>query len=55
MSPRLEQKILYYIAILCLMVDGYDVDMFDLKNDLGILPREYVAHLPTSSAGTNRG
>ena len=54
MSPRLEQKILYYIAILCLIVDGYDVDMFDLKNDLGILPREYVPYLPTSSAGTDR-
>jgi DNA-directed RNA polymerase I subunit RPA49 len=46
-SPRLEQKILYYIAILCLMVDHYDVDIFDLKHDLGILPREYVSPLPS--------
>jgi hypothetical protein len=24
------------------MVDRYDVDLFDLKHDLNIMPREYV-------------
>ncbi|KAI5819955.1 RNA polymerase I associated factor, A49-like protein [Pyronema omphalodes] len=38
--PRLEQKILFWIAILSLMVDQYDVDMFDLKTDLSIQPKE---------------
>jgi len=41
-SPRLESKLLYYLAVLCLMVDRYDVDLFDLKHDLNIMPREYV-------------
>jgi len=39
-SPRLESKLLYYLAVLCLMVDRYDVDLFDLKHDLNIMPRE---------------
>jgi hypothetical protein len=42
-SPRLEQKILYYLAVLCLIVDQWDVDLFDLKHDLNIPPREYVS------------
>ncbi|KAA8910894.1 RNA polymerase I associated factor, A49-like protein [Sphaerosporella brunnea] len=39
-SPRLEQKILFWLAILSLMVDKYDVDILDLKHDLNIQPRE---------------
>jgi len=39
-SPRLEQKVLYYMAVLCLMVDKFDVDLYDLKHDLNILPKE---------------
>ena len=42
MSPRLEQKVLYYMAVLCLMVDKFDVDLYDLKHDLNILPKEYA-------------
>lgn len=39
-SPRLEQKLLYHLAVLCLMVDDYDVDIFDLRQDLGLQPKE---------------
>lgn len=40
-SPALANKILYHMAVLCLMVDQYDVDIFELKNDLGVQPKEY--------------
>ncbi|PUU83314.1 RNA polymerase I associated factor, A49-like protein [Tuber borchii] len=39
-SPALANKILYHMAVLCLMVDHYDVDIFQLKNDLGVQPKE---------------
>jgi len=39
----LEQKILYYLAVLCLTVDKFDVDIYDLKHDLNIVPKEYVS------------
>ncbi|TGZ84324.1 RNA polymerase I associated factor, A49-like protein [Ascodesmis nigricans] len=39
-SPRLETKIMYWIAILALMVDEFDVDLFDLKHDLNVLPKD---------------
>ncbi|KAI5790220.1 RNA polymerase I associated factor, A49-like protein [Geopyxis carbonaria] len=39
-SPRLENKLIYHIAVLCLMVDDYDVDIYDLKVDMNITPRE---------------
>ncbi|PWW78118.1 RNA polymerase I associated factor, A49-like protein [Tuber magnatum] len=39
-SPALANKILYHMAVLCLMVDQYDVDIFELKNDLGLQPKE---------------
>ena len=31
------------------MVDRYDVDIYDLKNDLNIMPRECVSHSFLSS------
>jgi len=43
-SPALANKILYYMVVLCLMVDQYDVDIFELKNDLGLQPKEYPSH-----------
>lgn len=39
-SPRLESKLLYYMAVLCLMADNYDVDIFDLRQDLNLQPKE---------------
>lgn len=42
-SPRLENKLMYHIAVLCLMVDDYDVDIYDLKVDMNITPKEYGA------------
>lgn len=53
-SPRLEQKILFHLAILCLMVDHYDVDILDLKNDLNISPRECVARARDVAIETDR-
>lgn len=44
-SPRLESKLLYYLCVLCLIVDGFDVDIFDLKQDLNMQPKEYVCPL----------
>lgn len=41
-SPSLANKLLYYMAVLCLMVDHYDVDLYDLKMDLGLQTKEYV-------------
>ena len=43
-SPALANKVLYHMAVLCLMVDQYDVDIFELKNDLGVQPKEYPSH-----------
>ena len=43
-SPALANKILYHMVVLCLMVDQYDVDIFELKNDLGLQPKEYPSH-----------
>jgi adenylate cyclase len=45
-SPRLEQKVLYWLAVLSLMVDKYDVDVIDLKHDLNIQPKEWVSPIP---------
>lgn len=41
-SPAHALKAMFYLAVCCLMVDNYDVDMLDLKNDLGLMPREYA-------------
>ena len=42
-SPKLETKIMYWIAVLALMVDEFDVDLFDLRHDLNVQPKEYVS------------
>lgn len=39
-SPKLEQKLMYWIAVIALMVDDYDVDLFDLKRDLNVQPKD---------------
>lgn len=44
-SPALANKLLYYMAVLCLMVDQYDVDIYQLKADLSLLPKEYSCPL----------
>ncbi|KAL7276886.1 DNA-directed RNA polymerase I subunit rpa49 [Rhizina undulata] len=40
--PSLANKLLYYMVVLCLMVDGYDVDLFELKQDLEVQPKELI-------------
>lgn len=44
-SPGLANKVLYYLAVLCLMVDFWEVDLFELKADLGLQTKEWVFHL----------
>lgn len=39
-SPGLANKCLYYLAVLCLMVDCWEVDLYELKMDLGLTTRE---------------
>lgn len=39
-SPGLANKCLYYLAVLCLMVDCWEVDLYELKLDLGLTTRE---------------
>ncbi|KAI5849374.1 RNA polymerase I associated factor, A49-like protein [Morchella snyderi] len=39
-SPSLSNKLLYYLAVLCLMADFWEVDLYELKIDLGMQMRE---------------
>lgn len=39
-SPALANKCLYYLAVLCLIVDSWEVDMYELRVDLGLTARE---------------
>lgn len=39
-SPRLEQKLMYWIAVIALMVDDYDVDLYELRRDLNVQPKD---------------
>ena len=46
-SPQNLTKLLNYMAILCLFVEeNWQVDVFHLKDDLGLQTREYVLHPP---------
>ncbi|KAH8148130.1 uncharacterized protein LAJ45_07894 [Morchella importuna] len=42
-SPSLSNKLLYYLAVLCLMADFWEVDLYELKIDLGMQMREITA------------
>lgn len=39
-SPGMANKCLYYLAVLCLVVDCWEVDLYELKIDLGLTTRE---------------
>lgn len=39
-SPALANKCLYYLAVLCLVVDCWEVDLYELKVDLGLSTKE---------------
>lgn len=39
-SPALANKVLYYLAVACLVVDRWEVDLFELKADLGLQTKE---------------
>lgn len=45
-------KLLNYMVILCLMVeDNFQVDVYYLKDDLGIQTKEYIPHLSPGPPG----
>ena len=49
-SPANKTKLLNYMAILCLFVEeNWQVDVFYLKDDLGLLTREYAQPRPFST------